>query len=110
MFKYVFLAIVAAVIYFVFFFEVQLTNQMIGNLFIGSIGISFVLFGIFKFGLHYKISSLNRFATSFYYAIFEYKKVQTSPSNLTFVESVREQAEVALAANFDPSLPAAKLA
>ena len=108
MFKYVFLAIVAAVIYFVFFFEVQLTNQMIGNLFIGSIGIS--LFGIFKFGLHYKSSSLNRFATSFYYAIFEYKKVQTSPSNLTFVESVREQAEVALAANFDPSLPAAKLA
>ena len=110
MFKYIFLAIVAAVGYFVFVFEMQLTNQMIGNLFIGGISSCFVVFAFFKFGLHYKIASLNRFATAFYYAVFEYKKVQTTPSDLRFVDSVREQAEVALAANFDPTLTASQLA
>ena len=110
MFKYAFLAIIAAVVYLVFFSEVQLTNQMIGNGFIIGIGFFFAMFLFFKFGLHYKIASLNRFATAFYYAVFEYKKLQTTPSDLAYVDSVREQAEVALAANFDPSLPAAKLA
>jgi hypothetical protein len=110
MFKYVFLAILAAVVYFVFVFEMQLTNQMIGNLFIGGIVTCFVVFLFFKFGLHYKIASLNRFATAFYYAVFEYKKVQTAPSDLSYVDSVRQQAEVALAANFDPTLSAGKLA
>ena len=76
MFKYVILSIAAAVAYFVFVFEMQLTNQMIGSFFIGAISISFGVFAIFKFGLHYKIGSLNRFATAFYYAVFEYKKVQ----------------------------------
>ena len=110
MFKYVFLAILAAVAYFVFVFEMQLTNQMIGNLFIGGIGTCFVVFLLFKFGLHYKIASLNRFATAFYYAVFEYKKVQTAPSDLSYVNSVRQQAEVALAANFDPTLSAGQFA
>jgi len=110
MFKYVVLSIAAAVAYFVFVFEMQLTNQMIGNLFISAISISFGVFAMFKFGLHYKIGSLNRFATAFYYAVFEYKKVQTTPSDLSFVNSVREQAEVALAANFDPTLTASQLA
>ncbi len=110
MFKYVFFAILAAAAYFVFFFEAQLTNQMIGNLFIGGIGACFVVFCIFKFGLHYKIASLARFGTAFYYAVFEYKKVQTDPSDLSFVDSVRQQAEVALAANFDPTLSATQLA
>lgn len=110
MFKYVFLAILAAVAYFVFVFDMQLTNQMIGNLFVGGIGTCFVVFLFFKFGLHYKIASLNRFATAFYYAVFEYKKVQTTPSDLSYVDSVRQQAEVALAANFDPTLSAGQLA
>jgi hypothetical protein len=110
MFKYVFLAILAAVAYFVFVFDVQLTNQMIGQLFVVGIGICFVTFLFFKFGLHYKIASLNRFATAFYYAVFEYKKVQTTPSDLPYVDSVRQQAEVALAANFDPTLSAGQLA
>ncbi len=110
MFKYLFLVILAAVAYFVFVFDMQLTNQMIGNLFVGGIGTCFVVFLFFKFGLHYKIASLNRFATAFYYAVFEYKKVQTTPSDLSYVDSVRQQAEVALAANFDPTLSAGQLA
>jgi len=110
MFKYVFLTILAAAVYFLFISDIQLTNQMIGNMFIGGIATCFVVFLFFKFGLHYKLASLNRFATAFYYAIFEYKKVQTTPSDLDFVDSVREQAEVALAANFDPTLSAAQLA
>jgi len=109
MFKYIFLAILGAAVYFLFYFEMQLTNQMIGNLFIGGILSLFVVFLIFKFGLHYKISSLNRFATAFYYAVFEYKKVQIKPSDLTYVDSIREQAEVALAANFDPTLSTSEL-
>ena len=110
MFKYVILAIMATAAYFVFVADIQLTNQMIGNLFIGGISSCFMVFAVFKFGLHYKIASLNRFATAFYYAVFEYKKVQTTPSDLEFVDSVREQAEVALAANFDPTLTASQLA
>ena len=110
MFKYVFLAILVAAVYFVFFFDMQLTNQMIGRLFIGGISSCLVVFLFFKLGLHYKIASLNRFATAFYYAVFEYKKVQTTPSDLSYVDSVREQAEVALAANFDPTLSASQLA
>ena len=69
-----------------------------------------MVFLFFKFGLHYKIASLDRFTTAFYYAVFEYKKVQTTPSDLSYVDSVRQQAEVALAANFDPTLSAGQLA
>jgi hypothetical protein len=61
-----------------YFLEVQFTNQMIGRLFVSGIGGCFIAFGIFKFGLHYKIASVGRFATAFYYAAFEYKKVQTT--------------------------------
>jgi hypothetical protein len=110
MFKYIFLAILAAAVYFVFFSDIHLTNQMIGRMFVGGISGCFVVFLLFKFGLHYKIASLNRFATAFYYAVFEYKKVQTTPSDLSYVDSVREQAEVALAANFDPTLSTSQLA
>ena len=109
MFKYVFIAILAAAAYLVFFFDMQLTNKMIGQLFVGGILGCFVVFCFFKFGLHYKIASLNRFATVFYYAVFEYKKVQTTPSDLSYVDSVQQQAEVALAANFDPTLSAGQL-
>ena len=52
---------------------------------------------------------LNRFANAFYYSVFEYKKAQVGPSDLTYMDSVREQAEVALAANFDPTLKTADL-
>ena len=110
MFKYIFLAILAAAAYFVFVFDMQLTNNIIGNLFIGGILSCFGVFLFFKFGLHYKIASMNRFATAFYYSVFEYKKVQTEPSDLNYVDSVREQAEVALAANFDPTLSKSQLA
>jgi hypothetical protein len=110
MFKYVFLGIVAATVYFVFFLDVAFTNEMIGRLFISGIGACFVVFCFFKFGLHYKIASLGRFTTAFYYAVFEYKKVQTEPSDMVYVDSVRQQAEVALAANFDPTLTRGHLA
>jgi hypothetical protein len=110
MFKYVFLGIIAATVYFVFILDVEFTNQMIGRLFISGIGGCFLVFLFFKFGLHYKIASVNRFATAFYYAVFEYKKVQTTPSDMAYVDSVRQQAEVALAANFDPTLSAGQLA
>ncbi len=109
MFKYIFFAILAAAAYFIFFFDMPLTNNIIGNLFIGGIMSCFAVFLFFKFGLHYKIASMNRFATAFYYSVFEYKKVQTEPSDLDFVDSVREQAEVALAANFDPTLSKSQL-
>ena len=110
MFKYVLLGIIAATVYFVYFLEVEFTNQMVGRLFVSGIGACFIAFGIFKFGLHYKIASVGRFATAFYYACFEYKKVQTTPSDLDYVDSVRQQAEVALAANFDPTLSAHQMA
>ena len=110
MFKYIFLTILAAAAYFIFVFDMQLTNNIIGNLFIGGILSCFGVFLFFKFGLHYKIASMSRFSTAFYYAVFEYKKVQTKPSDLDFVDSVREQAEVALAANFDPTLTTSQMA
>ncbi len=52
MFKYIFLGILAAVVYFVFFFDMQLTNQQIGRLFIVGIGACLVVFCLFKFCLH----------------------------------------------------------
>ena len=109
MFKYAIAALLAAIVIFVIFFNMGLSNEQIGNLFIvGILGI-LVIFSIFKYGLHYKIQALNRFADAFYYSVFEYRKAQEKPSNLTYMESVREQAEVALAANFDPTLATSDL-
>jgi len=109
MFKYILFVILVAVSYFFYFYDVVLTNQLIGRLFVVSILGCLFLFLIFKFGLHYKISALNRFVVSFYYSIFEYKKAQKKPSGLNYMNSVREQAEVALIANFDPTLATAAL-
>ena len=109
MFKYVFSLILVVILYFVFFFDIALTNEAIGILFVAGILGCLVLFLLFKFGLHYNIMGLNRFANAFYYSVFEYKKAQVSPSDLTYMDSVREQAEVALAANFDPTLKTADL-
>jgi hypothetical protein len=109
MFKYIFLTILATLSFFIFIFDASLTNQAVGKLFVSGILGCFALFLLFKFGLHYKIESLNKFAVAFYYSVFEYKKAQTEPSDLSYMESVREQAEVALAASFDPALATADL-
>ena len=109
MFKFIFPTILAAITYFAFFFEATLTNELIGQLFVAGIVGCFVLFVLFKFGLHFKIQSINKFTVALYYSVFEYKKAQTQPSGLCYMESVREQAEVALAASFDPKLATADL-
>lgn len=109
MFKYTFLAIIAAAAYFTFGYEATLSNEIIGKMFVLGILGAMSVFLLFKFGLHYKINALNRFALSFYYCIFEYKKAQKVPSGLTYGESVREQGDVALTVNFDPTLPTTAL-
>jgi len=109
MFKYVFLTILAAISYFVFVYDVVLTNEIIGQLFVFGILGCLAVFMLFKFGLHYKINALNRFALSFYFSVFEYKKAQKVPSGLSYAKSVREQGDIALAVNFDPSLSTAAL-
>ena len=109
MFKYIFMAILAAISYFVFFYDAVLTNQLIGALFVSGILGCLLIFLIFKVGLHYKINALNRFALSFYFSVFEYKKAQKTPSGLSYARSVREQGDIALAVNFDPTLSTATL-
>lgn len=109
MFKYLTLSIITLIVYFVFINDVQFTNKSIGTVFVLSILVCFFIFLLFKFGLHYKIKALNNFALSFYYSVFEYKKYQKVPTNLSFLDSYKEQAEVALAANFDHSVSAATL-
>jgi hypothetical protein len=109
MFKYVFLTIIAATAFFLFAYEAELTNELIGSLFVSGILACMGIFLLFKFGLHYKINALNRFALSFYYCIFEYKKAQKVPSGLSYGESVRDQGDVALTVNFDPTLPTSAL-
>ena len=109
MFKYVFSAILVVVSSIVFIFDIELTNEAIGRLFVVGIFGCLVAFLIFKFGLHYKLLALNNFANAFYYSVLEYKKSQVKPSGMIYGDSVREQAEVALAANFDPTLTTADL-
>ena len=41
------------ILYFVFFFDIALTNEAIGILFVAGILGCLVLFLLFKFGLHY---------------------------------------------------------
>lgn len=109
MFKYIILAIAAATTVFFFVFDISLTNEIIGRMFIAGILACLAFFLLFKFGLHYKINALNRFALSFYYCVFEYKKAQKVPSGLNYAKSVRDQGDVALSVNFDPSLPTSAL-
>ena len=109
MFKYIFLTILAAISFFIFAYDAVLTNELIGQLFVSGILACFGIFLLFKFGLHYKINALNRFALSFYYCVFEYKKAQKVPSGLSYGDSVREQGDVALTVNFDPTLPTSAL-
>jgi hypothetical protein len=109
MFKYILIAIVAAAWYVVVVYGPDITNEMIGKMFVFGIFGCLLVFSIFKFGVHYKIHSINRFVMSFYYAVFEYRKSQHHPSGMSYVNSVRDQADVALAANFDPTLTTADL-
>lgn len=109
MFKYAILTIIATVALFNYAFDAQFTNEMIGQMFVWGELAALGIFLLFKFGLHYKINALNRFALSFYYCVFEYKKAQKKPSGLSYGESVREQGDVALSVNFDPALPTAAL-
>ena len=109
MFKYVFLTILAAFSYFIFYYDAVLSNELIGQLFVSGILTCLAVFMLFKFGLHYKINALNRFALSFYFSVFEYKKAQKVPTGLSYAKSVREQGDIALAVNFDPSLSTAAL-
>ncbi len=109
MFKYAFLIILAAFSYFIFYYDAVLSNELIGQLFVSGILACLAVFMLFKFGLHYKINALNRFALSFYFSVFEYKKAQKVPSGLSYAKSVREQGDIALAVNFDPSLSTAAL-
>ena len=109
MFKYALLTILTVTAYLIFGYDAALTNEMIGKLFVSGIFACLFVFLLFKFGLHYKISALNRFALSFYYCVFEYKKAQKVPSGLDYANSVREQGDVALNVNFDPTLPTAAL-
>ena len=82
MFKYVFLAIVGAISYVLFFHDAVISNALVGKLFVGSILSCLVVFLLFKFGVHYKIQALNKFAIAFYYSVFEYKKAQKTHSGL----------------------------
>ena len=109
MFKYAFFTILAAIAYVVFFYDAAVTNESIGRLFVWGILGCLAIFLFFKFGLHFKINALNRFALSFYFSVFEYKKAQKVPSGLSYANSVREQGDVALTVNFDPTLPTSAL-
>ncbi len=109
MFKYVFLIGLAAFSYFIFYYDAVLSNELIGQFFVSGILGCLAIFILFKIGLHYKINALNRFALSFYFSVFEYKKAQKVPSGLSYAKSVREQGDIALAVNFDPSLSTASL-
>ncbi len=109
MFKYAFFTILAAIAYVVFFYDAVLSNESIGRLFVWGILGCLAIFLLFKFGLHFKINALNRFSLSFYFSVFEYKKSQKVPSGLSYAKSVREQGDVALTVNFDPTLPTSAL-
>jgi hypothetical protein len=104
MFKYVLAATLATIALFAFVFDAGLSNQLVGRIFVSGILACLLGFMVFKIGLHYKISALNRFALAFYYSVFEYKKAQKNPSGLSYADSVREQGDVALTVNFDRTL------
>jgi len=105
MFKFLFLVIISLALVAFAHSEIKLTNQQIGEIFVLGIVTIFALFLCFKFSLHYKIQALNKFCLAFYYSVFEYKKKsQKSLRAISYSNSVREQAEVAMSANFDPKI------
>lgn len=105
MFKFFFVLMVALTVVAISYSGVEMTNENIGVIFVGFIIAVFFIFLFFKFGLHYKIMALNKFCMAFYYSVFEYKKKsQKSLRSITYANSMREQAEVAMSANFDPKV------
>ncbi|MDH5217054.1 MAG: hypothetical protein OEX19_05125 [Gammaproteobacteria bacterium] len=105
MFKFFFLIVVSLTAVAISYSGVKITNEQIGIVFVGSILATFVVYLFFKFGIHYKVRALNKFTMAFYYSVFEYKKrSQKSLRTIGFASSVREQAEVAVSANFDPKV------
>lgn len=109
MFKFLFLVVIVLGLGSAYYLDLQITNAQIGFIFVISILCIFAIYILFKFALHYKIQALNKFCLAFYYSVFEYKKKsQKSLRRISFSHSVREQAEVAISANFDPKI--AKLA
>ena len=73
MFKYISSSVLAVILLLVFVFDLALTNDSIGNLFVAGILGCLVVFSLFNFGVHYKIMELNIFANAFYYSVFEYR-------------------------------------
>jgi len=105
MFKILFLLMTVVAIALFHYSGIEMTNQLIGSIFVVAILSVFVIFLIFKFGLHFKIQALNKFCIAFYYSVFEYKKKsQKSLRRVSYENSVREQAEIAMSANFDPEV------
>jgi len=105
MVKLLFLMIFSAIAGAVYYRGLEFTNEEIGVIFVASILVLFAIFVLFKFSLHYKIQALNKFCMAFYYSVFEYKKKsQKSLRSISYENSVREQAEVAISANFDPNI------
>jgi len=88
-----------------YFSGITLSNEQVGNIFVVGILSLFAIFLLFKFGLHYKIQALNKYCLAFYYSVFEYKKKsQKSLRSISYANSVREQSEIAISANFDPNV------
>ena len=105
MFKFLMLLIIAGAAGGFYYSGIQLSNAQIGTIFVIGILGTFAIFVLFKFSLHYKIQALNKFCMAFYYSVFEYKKKsQKSLRAISFGNSVQEQAEVAVSANFDPRI------
>ena len=110
MFKLIFGLIIVILVGGAYASGVKLTNHEIGNVFIGGILLAFAMFSLFKFGIHYKIQALNKFCMAFYYSVFEYKKrSQKSLRAISYANSIREQAEIAIVANFDPIISKANM-
>ncbi len=105
MFKFLFLVSISLAVGAAYYSEIEISNAQIGTIFVVGILSVFLIFILFKFGLHYKIQALNKFCLAFYYSVFEYKKKsQKSLRSVNYANSVREQAEVAISANFDPKV------
>ena len=103
MYKFLFLLMTAVAVGIFHYSGIEMTNQLIGLIFVAGILAVFCMFLFFKFGVHYKIQALNKFCIAFYYSVFEYKKKsQKSLRKISYGNSVREQAEIAMSANFDP--------
>ena len=103
MFKYLMIIFAIILVGLSVHSDTKMTNKEIGDLFVMATLSIFFLFLLFKFSLHYKIQALNKFCMAFYYSVFEYKKKsRNSLRKISFEKSVREQAEVAISANFDP--------